>query len=135
MYRTQSSVEEFFTVYIHSLSGGLRQPSGVCWRTPGPGVMGSGMCPTELPCRLRQVVRVPALDSRRSGSQRLKKVFPPHFIQLAFLLPSPTKSPLIPIFSSHFYFSFFLWCLVSFDVFLLTHPDSTHMWQNIKIPK
>lgn len=78
--------------HAHS-AGGLRQPSGVCRRGPGPGVMGSGMCSAQLPWSVRQSVWVPPLDSRHPGGQPLKKW--PVLALLFFLQSIPTALTLL----------------------------------------
>lgn len=81
-------------------SGWLRQPPGVLWRGPWPGVMGSRMCGGRLPRGLRQGVWVPLLDRRRPQSKLLKK-FP-----VFHLLPAsvfhhlhPQRQPLVYLLS------------------------------------
>lgn len=66
------------------LTGRLRQPAGVLWRTPRTGLLGSGMCPSQLPRSLRQSVWIPLLDRGSHENILLEKsninffMFPPH---------------------------------------------------------
>lgn len=54
------------------LTGRLRQPPGMFWRSPWTGVMGSGMCPSRLSRSLRQSLWIPLLDWRSPTNLLLK---------------------------------------------------------------
>lgn len=56
------------------LTGRLRQPPGVFRRSPWTGVVGSGVCPSQLPRSLCQSVWIPLLDRWRPTNLLLKKI-------------------------------------------------------------
>lgn len=76
-----------------SLSGWLWQSSGVLGGCPWFGVVGSGLCWTQLPRCLRQSLRVPRVDRRNPVRTLL--------IQLSVLSPhishSSDSSPFLPL--------------------------------------
>lgn len=81
------------------LTGRLRQPPGVLRRSPRPGVVGSGVRPSQLPRSLRQSVWIPLLDRWRPTNLLLDENHPVvslHifvcFGQLFYKFPSPKNT-------------------------------------------
>lgn len=92
------------------LTGRFWQPPGVFRRSPWPGVVGSGVCPSWIPRSLCQIMWIPPLDRLRPTNLLLKKITQSSH--------SSTPAP-------HFCFS-----LATFSSFLLLKTE--HVWPKFR---
>lgn len=89
-------------------------------------------CLTTLVSTLKCVSSFTGLKTSWQPTPKEITRFPTSLPPCAFIFSLPYDLPFIPILSPSSYFSVFPWWLVSFEVFSLTHPDSTNVSEHRK---